>query len=609
MKTLAWLWLPVALGAAPFRVARVGELDGKVEVQFHAADSWRPAVRNTPLVESTWIRTAASGRVEIELDDGSALRLVGDALCELSDYTRLSTGQRVTLVSLDHGLAYFTGQPARRDALILAVPGAQATVRSGVRARLEVNQDASQIAVLEGNVRFSSPAAELDLPEGQTARTEAANQARFFLYREITPLDADRWDEQRDRLLASTTSSRHVPGLHYGLVDLDANGTWIQTADYGLVWKPKVSEGWVPYRDGHWLWYDETGFTWIANESWGWLPFHYGRWIEPSGIGWAWVPGKTLTFKPGEVYWLRQTNLIGWGPLAPGESWDARAVPRLYLRINTTLARWTADARELIPAESEEKLKTTNAAFTVAPPSPAFDSARLEAQRPVLRAGSTRIVPVLPGVTFEPSSELAAQMAPVAQPQQASAQPQVTDSAEDGGPNSAPRAAVYVPVPEPVEVYYPVPVYSSIVVVNPPEQRPHRREHPSPPPPSSSQPPAVPTPGQTGLTGMPRGESRDPRAAPPSHPSPPAPPAVVPAVPALPVHHTAEPPSHAGGSSGTAPPHSTAPAPSTPAPSPPPAAPTPAAPPPAHSQPSSGSSRSSDDAGSHSDKGSGKKGA
>ena len=60
MKTLAWLWLPVALGAAPFRVARVGELDGKVEVQFHAADSWRPAVRNTPLVESTWIRTAAS---------------------------------------------------------------------------------------------------------------------------------------------------------------------------------------------------------------------------------------------------------------------------------------------------------------------------------------------------------------------------------------------------------------------------------------------------------------------------------------------------------------------------------------------------------------------
>jgi len=490
----------------------------------------------------------------------------------------------VTLISLDHGLAYFTGQPARRDALILAVPGAQATVRSGVRVRLEVNQDASQIAVLEGNVRFSSPAAELDLPEGQTARTEAANQARFFLYREITPLDADRWNEQRDRLLASTTSSRHVPGLQYGLVDLDSSGTWIQTADYGLVWKPKVPEGWIPYRDGQWLWYDETGFTWIANESWGWLPFHYGRWAEPSGIGWVWAPGKALTFKPGEVYWLRQVNLIGWGPLAPGESWDARAVPRLYLRTNTTLARWTADARELIPAESDEKLKTTNAAFTIAPPSPVFDSARLEAQRPILRAGSTRIVPVLPGVTFEPSSQVVAESAPAVQNQQDAVQ--TVSGPVDNGP---PPEPVYVPVPEPVEVYYPVPVYSGIVVVNPPEQRPHGREHPSPPP-SSSQPPPEPKSGHTGFTGMPRGESRDPRAAPPSHPEPPFPPAGAPV-------HTAEPPSHASGSAVTSPSHSAAP--STPLP-PPVVAPASA---PAHSQPDTGGSKSNDDAGKGGKKG------
>jgi len=450
--------------------------------------------------------------------------------------------------------------------------------------RLEVNQDASQIAVLEGNVRFSSPAAELDLPEGQTARTEAANQARFFLYREITPLDADRWNEQRDRLLASTTSSRHVPGLQYGLVDLDSSGAWIQTADYGLVWKPKVVEGWVPYRDGQWLWYDETGFTWIANESWGWLPFHYGRWAEPSGIGWVWAPGKALTFKPGEVYWLRQANLIGWGPLAPGESWDARAVPRLYLRTNTTLAHWTADARELIPAESEEKLKTTNAAFTIAPPSPVFDSARLEAQRPVLRAGSTRIVPVLPGVTFEPSSQVAAESAPAVQNHVDAVQ--TVSGPVDNGP---PPEPVYVPVPEPVEVYYPVPVYSGIVVVNPPEERQHRREHPSPPP-SSSQSPPEPKPGHTGFTGMPRGESRDPRAAPPSHPEPPFPPAAAPV-------HTAEPPSHVGGSAVTSPSHSTAP--STPLP-PPVVAPAPA---PAHSQPDTGGSKSNDDAGKGGKKG------
>src|SRR5438270_12235235 len=116
MRMLACYLIPVALLAAPVRVARLGELEGKVEVQLHAADPWRPAVRNLPLVESAWVRTPAGARVEIELDDGSALRLVGDALCELSDYKRLSTGQLITILSLDHGTAYFTGQPDRPDA-------------------------------------------------------------------------------------------------------------------------------------------------------------------------------------------------------------------------------------------------------------------------------------------------------------------------------------------------------------------------------------------------------------------------------------------------------------------------------------------------------------
>jgi len=56
----------------------------------------------------------ADGRgraVEIELDDGSAWRLGPDSLGEISDYTRLSTGQRITLLSLDHGTAYFSGEP------------------------------------------------------------------------------------------------------------------------------------------------------------------------------------------------------------------------------------------------------------------------------------------------------------------------------------------------------------------------------------------------------------------------------------------------------------------------------------------------------------------
>jgi len=519
--------LPMAFAATPARVARAGELEGKVEVQLHPADPWRPVTRNLPLTESAWLRTAPGARLEMELDDGSAFRLTGDALCELSDYTRLSTGQRVTVLSLDHGVAYFTGEPDRRDAMILVLPGAQATVRVGTRVRLEARDDATQIAVLEGKVRFSSPGAEMDLAEGEMTRVEKASPTRFFLYREIAPMDTDGWNEQRDRALATSGSARHLPGLRYGLVDLDANGSWIVSNDAGAVWKPKVPAGWIPYRNGQWVWYDEFGYTWVPGESWGWLPFHYGRWMEESGFGWVWAPAKTAVFKPGEAYWLRETSLVGWGPLAPGESWDARAVPKLYARANTTVGKWKENTRELLPGDEADKLKTTEAVFVVGPPSPAMDAARLDAVRPVLRAGSTRVVPIVPGVTYEESSEpemAAVPPAPPVPPEPAAAP--IPDSA---GPIDG-------PLPLPVDIYYPAPAYTGIIVVNPPEDQPRRR-----PRDPGSPAPAAKAPGTSDS------------GSPPEHPQPQR---VHPIEPPdrhtdPPVHHTDPPakpaePSHSG---------------------------------------------------------------
>jgi len=531
-KLACWLLLAPALAAlvaAPVRVARVGEFEGKVEVQIHPADTWRPAVRNMPLVERTWVRSANAASVEMELDDGSVLRLSGDALCEISDYTRLSTGQLVSVLSIDHGVAYFTGEPGRRDTLILVVPGAQATVHTGTRLRLEARDDASHISVLEGKARFSSPVAEMDLSEGETARVENVSRARFFLYREISPLDSDRWNEQRDKALAATGSATHVPGLRYGLVDLDAGGSWMQTADLGVVWKPKVTAGWTPYREGQWLWYDELGYTWIANESWGWLPSHYGRWVDASGLGWVWSPGKPAGFKPGEVYWLRQANLVGWGPLGPGETWAATSVPRLYLRRNTTMARWAQDAHVLNPIDAAEKLTTTGAVFVVAPPSPAFDSARLDAVRPALRAGSTRIVPLVPGVTYgggEPQPEMASATPVPPEPRVPQAPPDTAIS-----PSAGPLPPQ--PVPEPPDVYYPAAVYTGIVVINPPEQD---EDHHGRRKPGSTKEPA---PG----FGMPRGENdRDHRDLLPAHRAEtPANPTMTPAQP-RPVHTSTTPP-------------------------------------------------------------------
>jgi hypothetical protein len=401
MGALAW--------AGDARYARLGEFRGQVEVQLGPADSWAAAERNLPLVEGAWLRTARDARVEIELDDGGAWRLGADSLGEISDYTRLSTGQRITLLTLDHGRAYFTGGAVGKDSLILSVPGAQVSLQHAARVRLDVEPDTSRICALEGPVRFSSQAAELDLVSGQTARVEPANPARFALDRDFAAEDLDAWSAERDRVLAGPITALNV-AERYGLADLDASGDWIHTDETGPVWKPRVGGAWAPFQNGRWAWYASLGFTWIGSDAWGWLPYHHGRWLHSAELGWVWMPGGSQVFKPGEVYWLRGAKFVGWGALAPGEAYPPQpdgAPPQQFLDAYTTYAAFTAGASSIDPAgftgRPKEPLKA--AAFCAALPSPPLAAARLDAQRPVLAAGGARVLPLLAGVAYQGAIE------------------------------------------------------------------------------------------------------------------------------------------------------------------------------------------------------------
>jgi len=505
MKLLALWLLPVALTAGQARYARIGDFDGQVEVQLQAADDWRPVRRNMPIRELSWLRTPASSRVEVELDDGSILRLGPDSQVELSDYTRLSTGQRITLISLDHGLAYFTGGAEGKDSTSLAVPGAQVTIHQSVRLRLEARDPWSLIAAGEGTVRYSSATAEFDLAEGQMVKLDPGHAGRFFLYREIPPLETDRWCDERDKVLLSTTSGAHVPGLLYGLADLDAYGVWIDSAETGTVWKPKAPPGWTPFRNGKWMWYEGLGYTWIADDPWGWLPYHYGRWTQPQDTGWVWMPGDGAVYKPGDVFWMKSARLVGWGPLAPGEDWKPPDKPRQFQNANITYASFAPDAAEVDPASFAARPPEPPAAavFVQALPSPAFPATRLDAFRPPLRVGSTRAIPVVGTVAVEAPPE------PPAPPVPAPAPP-ASYAPYPNGP-AAPVTMVNPPPGDaPTDVDYGIPAYLGIIVVTPPGYR---------------RPPAFEEHAQDGATAPLCASKKPPTSVPtPSGPNTPAPP-------------------------------------------------------------------------------------
>jgi hypothetical protein len=511
MKYLLLLVVPAALIAGQARYGRLGEFEGKVEVQLRAGDAWSAGERNLPLVESAWLRTGASSRLEIELDEGSAWRLGPESQVEISDYARLSTGQRITVLSLDHGVAYFTGEPGAADTLTLAVPGAQVTLLRGARVRLQADAAVSRISVMEGVVRLSCPAAEIDVREGQTVRVEPAGAARFEFDREVPAMELDRWNEDRDKALAAASSSASHLAQRYGVADLDGAGTWVQT-DLGAVWKPKVAEGWAPFQSGRWRWYDGLGYTWISDETWGWVPYHHGRWTRQGDLGWVWVPASSTVFKPGDVYWLYNTKLAAWGPLGPGEDWLPPTAPQQFLNVNTTYANFHQDARVIDPLGFQNRPKDPLgvAYFALALPSPAFPASRLEATRPVLRVGSTRLQAVIPGTTFPDTAEV-----PPPPP------PEVTDMAPDPGPDPGPYGPPPDPGPPgpPMQVIYPAPSYTGIVVLNPPEHPDYSRHNPNSTIPTKTTAVTTPVPGPT-PTPKPTGGTTTPLPTPPVHPRP-----------------------------------------------------------------------------------------
>jgi hypothetical protein len=138
------------------------------------------------------------------------------------------------------------------------------------------------------------------------------------------------------------------------------------------------------------------------------------------------------------------------------------------------------DARVIDPAgfTGRPKEPLAAASFALALPSPAFLASRLEATRPPLRTGVTRILPMISGVSYEDTGTLAQAPPPP---------PPIQDPPMAAPPPPPPPPVVVaMPLPEPpIEIYYPVPVYTGVVVINPPERTVKPADRAPGPPPTS----------------------------------------------------------------------------------------------------------------------------
>lgn len=309
---------PTWSSAAVLGPARVSYMEGDTIFRTPDADEWLPASVNTPLDEGDAFWCPDGSRAEIQLPDGTIVRLDGGSQLDLLD---IEDG--FTHLHLASGHLYLRTSQSTKDNS-LQIDADDTTVLPSARTRLRIDMlpnSLEDVAIIKGTAYV----------EGNGNRTRVRSGEHIILedgHSEILPLNpADRWEiwnVDRDQAqFRSAKSDSYLPEeLRGNTAELDANGVWVNAPEYGMVWRPTVilSNDWAPYRSGRWIWKGDD-YVWLSSEDWGWAPYHYGRWAVVNGFGWCWVPPVRgdVYWSPGYVGWYRTGSHVGWTPLAPGE--------------------------------------------------------------------------------------------------------------------------------------------------------------------------------------------------------------------------------------------------------------------------------------------------
>lgn len=326
----------------PGRLARLSDAEGSVSLQPAGVEDWTAGQINRPLTSGDRLWSDQDSRAELDLG-GAIIRLASSTafsffnLDERSAQMQLTAGELIVRV----------GDMAANQLYEVDTPNVVVTLLAPGEYRVEVSAagDATVLKVSAGSARAEGGGLSVPVGTQQMARLLGAQVQNYEIAALGSPDDFDAWSAARDAYLMQSASGQYVPPDTPGTADLDANGTWQLTPDYGYVWAPTVIDlGWAPYRFGHWAWIAPWGWTWVDDSPWGYAPYHYGRWVLWNSA-WCWVPGPRHSrpvYAPALVGWVggpgragpaALAGQVGWFPLGPHEVYvPPYAVSAGYLR-------------------------------------------------------------------------------------------------------------------------------------------------------------------------------------------------------------------------------------------------------------------------------------
>src|SRR5579864_3948204 len=152
---LTFLFTLPVLADSHARIVRLSYVDGDVELDKADGRGFGSAYENMPVAYQykLWAR---DGEAEVELEDGSSIRLTPDTILAFTDLSLDSSGQRHTLVELQQGTAYFDVRSHNTDNFEVQFGHNRARLVTSARFRVDSEKGNYELATINGEVQVSN---------------------------------------------------------------------------------------------------------------------------------------------------------------------------------------------------------------------------------------------------------------------------------------------------------------------------------------------------------------------------------------------------------------------------------------------------------------------
>ena len=301
LAAAALIGVPNAMAqGAVGRAVRLSVVDGQAKVLQDGEVIADPATANMPIFEGSAIVTGNDGRVEVQLEDGSVVRVTPNSQVTLAGLSQQGEARK-TAVVVNSGLVYVEFQAQSGDSSFQVSYG-MATIQPHAYSVVRVNLDnqPGELAVFSGDVGVTRGSElNVEVHGGENLTLDGGSQ--YNVAETIAPDSWDGWNADRDSELNTQKEDKTVATNALvnteavGASDLDSYGNWFNVPNVGMVWSPfeaiGAGAGWDPYGFGHWVYYPRFGYVFVSGYPWGYAPYSCGGWNFYDGFGWGWNMG------------------------------------------------------------------------------------------------------------------------------------------------------------------------------------------------------------------------------------------------------------------------------------------------------------------------------